>query len=214
MRELTSEEILALCPEVIHKRDIPTKNPGGRPRTGGGSRKVPYWHEKDRIRAASVYGVTGKITKVVEITGIPAETLRRWKQEPWWNEVIDRIKVEKDEDFDQRLTNIIERSMDEIEDRLENGDSVYDNKTGKILKKPMGGKEIGVLTSIAFDKRDLIRRKQKTQVEQQSTKELLQSIANTVRDFVKITNQKTIEGEVTHVQEEDPIESAASAETR
>lgn len=195
MRPLTTEEILATCPAIIRKSDIVLRKLGGRPATGGGSRKARWWSPKDRVRAASTYAIVANVPRVEEITGIPAETIRRWRTEDWWQLVIDRVRQEKDDEHDKDLTEVIDSSIQVVKDRLINGDTVV-TKSGDLVKKPIGGKEAGVILSIAADKRDLLRRKQKTQIEQQSTQQLLQQIASTVRDFVKLTNQKTIEGEL------------------
>ena len=184
MRVPTTEEILAACPAIIKQDSIPTKNVGGAPRSGGGSRKVPYYNEQDRIKAASVYAVVGNANTVEKITGIPAETVRYWRTLEWWDQVVDRVQIEKDDEHDVKLTELIDNILPQIKDRVDNGDYVI-TKTGKEVRKPMGGKELGVSLSIIADKRDLLRRKQKTNTEIQSTKELLQQIASAVRGFVK-----------------------------
>lgn len=212
MRPYTTEEILAQCPAIIKKQDIVLRKVGGRPETGGGSRKAKWYSPKERIKAASVYAMVGTAARTSEITGIPAETISRWRTEDWWPQVIDRVRQEKDDEHDKVLTDIMDHSLEHIKDRLENGDTVV-TKTGQLVKKPMGGKEIGVILSIAADKRDLLRRKQKTTVEQQSTQQLLQQIANTVRDFAKLTQQKTIEGEVL-AKETDPVAEPNETESR
>jgi hypothetical protein len=210
LRPLTSEEILAKCPAIIRKSDIVLRKLGGKPRTGGGSRKSTWWRPEDRIRAASVYAVVANVSRVEEITGVPQETIRRWRTEDWWQQVIDRVRQEKDDEADKNLTEIIDTSLEVVKDRLVNGDTVV-TKSGDLVTKPIGGKEAGVILSIAVDKRDMLRRKQKSQVEQQSTQQLLQNIANTVRDFIAKTDQKTIEGEVI-AKETNTV--AASDETK
>ena len=213
MRVPTTEEILVACPEIIKMNSIPLKNLGGHPRTGGGSRKVPYYNEQDRIKAASTYAVVGNANEVERITGIPSETVRYWRTQEWWDKVVERVQIEKDDEHDVKLTEIIDKILPQINDRVEKGDFIVD-KYGKMHRKPMGGKELGVSLSIVADKRDLLRRKQKTNVETQSTKELLQNIANTVRDFVKNTQIKTIEGEVIHAQEANPVPASDKAQSR
>lgn len=197
MRKQTSKEILDKCPEVIHPSSLSIDN-RGRPRTGGGSRKVAWYYEKDKINAAALYAIHTNFPKVSEMTNIPVETLRSWRGEEWWHEVVSRVKIEKDDEHDKKFTDIMDKSLEAINERLDGGDTLINTKTGERFRKPMGGKEIGVLLSIVADKRDLIRRKAKTNVEAQSTKDLLQQIASTVRDFVK-KQPKVIEGEVLDV---------------
>lgn len=167
------------------------------------------WHsEDDRIRAASVYAVTGNAQRTAEITGIPAGTIRQWKTQNWWPQVIDRVRTEHDDEVDAKISKIIDQTLTQIEDRVENGDYVINMKTGEVLKEraPMKGKDVAVVTSIMMDKRDLIRRKEKTNIEQQSTQQLIKGL---LEEFRKFTGQKTVEGEVlnkdvTDIEEEKP----------
>lgn len=212
MRPLTSDEILAQCPSIIRKSDIVLRRLGGRPPTGGGSRKAHWWSPKDRIKAASTYAIVANVPRVEEITGIPQETIRRWRTEDWWQQVVDRVRQEKDDETDKNLTEIIDKSAEIVKDRLVNGDTVI-LKDGTKVSKPVAAKETAVILSIAADKRDLLRRKQKTAIEQQSTKQLLDQIASTVREFIKKTDQKTIEGEVL-AKETNPMAESNEAESR
>ena len=203
MRAPTSEEILDKCPDEIPASSIPTKNVGGRPRTGKGAK----WHsEQDRIKAATTYAITGKATEVERITGIPAGTIRQWKTQEWWPQIIDRVKQEADDALDVKFTKIVDDTVEAIQDRIAKGDYVYDNKTGTVIRKPMGGKELAVVTSIFVDKRELLRRKEQTHIEQASVKQLLTQVAESFKQLAKKQNEKVIEGEI--IQNEDQTDES------
>lgn len=209
MRDPTTEEILNKCPEVIDIADIPLVAKGGRPVTGGGSRKRKWYSEEDRIKAATIYAVTGNSRRVEEITKIPSTTIRQWKMQPWWPQVIERIRQEADDELDSKFTKVIDSTIDQINDRLEKGDYIYNPRTGELVRKPMGGKEIAVVTSIMMDKRDLIRKSVKQDRTQATIVDRLEKLAD---EFKKFTGMKTIEGEASQVVAEDAVileESAA-----
>jgi hypothetical protein len=195
MRSPTDEEILAKCPDEIDADTVRLNARNGRPRTGMAA-KNKWWSEDDRIRAASVYAITGNAQRTSEITKIPAGTIRQWKTQQWWPQVLDRVRTEHDDELDAKISKVIEKTLNQVEDRVDNGDWVYDSRApeGQQLKRvPMKGKEIAVTTSIMFDKRDLIRRKEKSVVEGQSTQQLLKGLLD---EFRKFTGQKTVEGVV------------------
>ena len=196
MREPTTTEIMALVPEVIEKTDIKLKKSANPKNTHGKANANGWRSEKDRIRAATVYAVTGSAVQTSEITGIPAGTIRQWKTHDWWPQIIDRIRQEKDDELDVKFTEIVDKTINQINDRIEKGDFVYNVKTGEIVRKPMGGKELGVVTSIFVDKRELLRGKRKIHTDQQSIKDKLDSIAKMLRMKEPIT----IEGEITDVE--------------
>jgi len=198
MRSPTTDEIMAACPETIQKKDIPTVNKGGRPRKGSPNAKRKWFSEEDRIRVATVYAATGSAVKTSEITGIKAGTIRQWRMQEWWPQVIERIQSETDDELDVEFTKVVKKSLSEINERIDNGDWFFDQKEGKLERVPIKGKDLGVLVSIAMEKRDLIRRKGKNAIEQASTRELLQGIATEVRKFTE-SKTHTIEGEIIDV---------------
>jgi hypothetical protein len=203
MRNPTDEEIINKCPEVIDKSKVSTDKRHHRMveknKRGGGNRKTKWHSEEDRIRVASVYAVTGSAKTTSEITGIPQGTIRQWKTQPWWPEIISRVRQEHDDEIDVKITKIIDKTLNQVQDRLENGD-MYVLRDGTMVNKPMGGKEIAVVASIMFDKRDMIRRKEKGHIAEQSTKQVLTELLN---EFRRFTSQKTVEGEVLEREVED-----------
>lgn len=206
MRAPTTEEILAKTPEIIEKKNIPTINKGGRPKRYGHD-KHKWYSEEDRIKAATVYSVTGKAVEVERITGIPAYIIRKWKTLEWWPQIIDRVRQEKDDELDSKFTEIVDKTVGVINDRLENGDYVYDNKTGQVIRKPIDGKSAAVITSIFVDKRELLRRKETTNIVQASIQERLERIAKDVR---KLAGKPPSDGDIIDV---DPVlETTENAE--
>jgi len=199
MRNPTTDEILAKTPLVIPSSTIPTKRKGGRPKFHGPAKRV--WHsEEDRIKAATVYAVCGSAAETGRITGIPAEVIRQWKTKEWWPQIIDRIRQEKDDELDVKFTQIVDKTVDQLNDRLEKGDYVYDNHSGELIRQPIKGKDLGVLTSIYVDKRELLRRKEKVSMDQASMKDRLDRIADDVRRLAA-GSSKIIEGEVVVIPE-------------
>lgn len=188
MRQLTTEEIMAKCPDVI------TIKPGqkvynvahrGRPRTGGGSRKAKWWNENDRIKAAVCYALTGNAKRVEEITRIPAGTIRQWKTQPWWPQIIDRIRQEHDDELDVKFTGIIDKTIGVINDRLEKGDFVYDTRNETLVRKPVGARDTALIASTFIDKRALIREKRKVHSEESAVMDRLKKLAREFEGFVK-----------------------------
>lgn len=201
MRAPTTEEILAKCPGEIPVKTIPLVNQGGRPRRYG--HKKHKWHsEEDRIKAATVYAITGNSKRVEEITSIPSYVVRRWKTEPWWSQVIDRIRQEADDELDVKFTGIIDQTIDVINDRLANGDYIYDMRNQQMIRRPVSGKETAVITSIFMDKRNMIREKKKVHAESEAVMDRLKKLATEFTSFVKAKDVTKESNEIKEEEEE------------
>lgn len=195
MRPLTSQEILDKCPEEIPAESIRLKKtPGPKPFKGGGiNRKAKWWSEDDRIKAATVYAMTGNASRVEEITGVPAGTIRQWKTQEWWPQIIDRIRYEKDDELDVKFTGIIDKAVDLVNDRLENGDIVLDVNTGKTYKRQIPGREAAGIVATFIDRRTALRDQVGRKADEAGILDRLKKLAS---EFEKFTKSKTIEGEV------------------
>ena len=207
----SSEEILAACPEEIPSSAISLSGASDNKRRQlikkykDKGRKYKWWTQDDRIRAATVYAMTGSSKKVEDITAIPSSTVRAWRTEDWWPQIIDRIRQEGDDQIDVKLTGLIDKVTDEINERLDKGDFVYDTKRGELVRKKIGGKELSVMTSIFVDKRALLRKKPKMMGETATVNERLKKLAD---EFSKFIKAKTIDPqEITDVEEATPVQS-------
>lgn len=206
--EPSSDQILEVCPDVIDKSEIPTINKGGVNQSAkvrqykGGS---PWYDEKTRIKAACVYAVTGSAAETGRILGVKSGTIRQWRLQPWWPQVIERIRSEHDDELDVRFTQVIDKTVTELNDRLEHGDYIFDVKEGILRRKPMGGKEVAVVTSIMMDKRSLLRERKKVRTEETAVMDRLKNLAKEFEKFVKakdITPEKIVVEDVEEIKEE------------
>jgi len=102
------------------------------------SEKYP-WEKK--MEVVSRYMLLGNMRLISEQTQIPYETLISWKGQSWWPELVDTLKRQKKNKTNESLTEIIEQSVEVMKDRLENGDFVLNNKTGEVIRKPVGIRE-------------------------------------------------------------------------
>jgi hypothetical protein len=157
-----------------------------------------WWPEEAKEMAVAHFALTGNIRRVAEITTIPEYTLRGWKKEPWWQEMLDRVRIEGDEERDSKFSKIIDKAMDEINDRLENGDFILEAKTGQLKRKPISARDATIVTSTMIDKRQLLRGQPTSRSERVSTKDTLNALAEQFMKFAKATEVK---GEIVYAEE-------------
>lgn len=113
------------------RKDAKTK---GR-RAVGDRRK--YWSDSQKIEAVQTYLILGSLKLVSGALKIPFDTLKVWKASEWWKTMIEELQCQEDLQLSARLKKIVSKSYDVIEDRLDNGDFVYDQKSGTMRRKPV-----------------------------------------------------------------------------
>lgn len=161
-----------------------------------------WWPDTKKIEAATLYVVLRDFKKVSQLTGIPHKTIELWVVEPWWSEVISRTIKLKNEELDGKITEALDKGLDIVLDRLENGEIFVDRKTGEHRRVPMSTKNTTLGIDILFDKRQLLRGEATTRSETITQEQRLIALKD---QFEKLAKSKginiksePIEGEITN----------------
>lgn len=149
----------------------------GRPKKGTKGVQHGWYTDAKKIEVVTAYLVLGKSNLVEAATGVSQGTVRVWKQQPWWAEMVNSIQTESDQELDAKLAKRIEKVLDIVNDRLEKGDFMYDPKTGAFIRKPVNLKDSWRVGSEMVDKRWLIRKLPKEQGSQEAIGDILKDLA-------------------------------------
>ena len=160
-----------------------------------------WWSEAKRLEVVTTYLVLGKIPFVSATTGVPAGTIRQWRTQPWWKEIEISVQTDGDIELDAKLAKRVDKALDLVMDRLENGDYLYDPKTSEFIRKPVNMKDTWKVSTEMIDKRLLLRKQPKDQTNQEAVGDILKNLA---KEFASMAMKKVKE----HVQEPIPQESS------
>ena len=150
--------------------------------------------EKQRLQAVNAYVVLGKVTLVAATTGIPEDTLRKWKASDWWKEAEDEIRRSNKIQLSGRLQTVVQRTLAELEDRVANGDFFFNPKTGKWDRKPISAVQANRVVNDLIDKSMVL---EKTALEEKVTEEGLDlRLQKLKEEMIRFAKAKTIEGEI------------------
>lgn len=163
-----------------------------------------FFDQETKTDAATLYCVYGDIFEVSKLTSVPITFLKQWKEEAWWVEIQKRVFVEQNDKLSARISQVLEKSIDQITDRLENGDQTYNPKTGEITRKPVEAK---VLTSL-FESLSHQRRITRGEPTAISAKISVDSrLERLEKAFIQYSQMKTIEGELVDAKQDNSSSS-------
>lgn len=163
------------------------------------------WPEKKRIEAITTYLATGNMSLTSKIINVPRDTLNKWKASPWWQEHLENLKDEDTIQLDKKLAKVVDKSLEAVNDRIENGDYQYDSKTGKLIRVPARLRDLHLVSKDMIDRRTIIQKlnTQKQEVRTHvSTEDRLLKLAETFAQLALGQKPKE-EKEVTTVYEGD-----------
>lgn len=99
------------------------------------------WSDKQKMEAIQSWLVLGNLAMVSRLLGIPEVTIRSWKAASWWNDAVNELRSQEKIVLSNKLKAIVNASLAVVEDRLSNGDYMFDQKTGQTIRKPVNMKD-------------------------------------------------------------------------
>lgn len=154
-------------------------------------KRKAHWSDSQKLEAIQTFLILGSLKMTSAALSIPYKTLQIWKASEWWKTMIEEMRVQEDLQLSQRLKKIIAKSYDVLEDRLEHGDFVYDQKTGEMRRKPVSMKDTHrVAVDLVQQRQELVDRHlgEKTVTEDKIEK----TLANLADQFAKIASQVNV----------------------
>ena len=149
-----------------------------------------WWREDQKIDAVAKYLVMGNLVEVGRDTGIPEDTLRKWKATDWWKETEVSLRKESHQGLSGKLGKILDKSLAQVEDRLDNGDYVYDPKSGSIKRIGVKASVANQITKDAIDRKVLLDKI--AAKDERSAEKILDRLSALKQEFLNFAKAKTI----------------------
>ena len=128
------------------------------PRKPGIRNSGKRFSEEEKVEAIAAYIAKGTYEGAADMLKINSSTIRSWRDNnpDWWD-----TKAQEILDFDRearmaRFAEIVDGGTKEILDRIQNGDSRFDSKSGEIHKVPVSCRDLVIATGTALDKHRLL----------------------------------------------------------
>lgn len=110
----------------------------------------------DRLNAALCWLISGDDYEASKLSGIPRETIRDWRNQVFWEDLMYQARKIRQGELEAKFTKIIHKAVDEVADRLENGDVVI-SKTGEPVQKKVSARDAAWIYAVTTDKRAVMR---------------------------------------------------------
>lgn len=139
---------------------------------------VRHWHSDSvKIEAVKLWLVVGNLTVVAASLNLPYPTVRQWRYTKWWEELVQEIRTEKTLQLSNKLKTIAEKALDLTLDRLENGDWIYDQKSGQLRRKPVVMRDAMQVANSYLDRHSKLDEKPHQEEAQQQVQDRLLALA-------------------------------------
>jgi hypothetical protein len=161
-----------------------------------------HWSPLQKENAVAKWLILGNIMEVQRQTGIPEITLRKWKAQDWWLEKEKELRKQANTELEGKLGRVLDKSLEQTMDRLENGDIFYNQKSGKFERVPVKAVVANQINKTMLDKKFLLEKiNNQTENTQEAIVDRLEAIKKEFFAMAKKRTEPSTIIDVTPIQE-------------
>lgn len=164
------------------------------------ARRGDAWSDQKRVEVATAHVMGLKAPMIEVATGVPAQTVRHWRMQDWFKEIVDEIQREEDHEVDAKLTKLMNKALDNVMDRLDNGEFFWNPKAKEWQRRPVNMRDAAKVMEGSFDKRNLLRGKPTTISGKQE--QISDRLLKLAAEFARFAVAKEVKGELINASED------------
>ena len=146
--------------------------------------------KEQKIEAVTLFCQGYSLNEISRALDIPPTTMKNWRERStWWDDIALKNKKDKQVELDNKLTETIHKTIDQLNDRLNNGDEKQ-SRSGELQRVPLSGRDLASILATLYEKRALIRG-EATSIKTESTT-TLQSLEDKFKSFALQLKEKDI----------------------
>lgn len=171
---------------------------GNKQKYAVGRMKKPHkkncmWSAEKKIEVVTKYLAIGNLREVSENTGVSYTLIRQWRGEDWWKEIEEEIRNSRHLEVDTKLSRIVDKSLELLQDRLVNGDFVLNQKTGEVHRKPVSIRDANKIAGDMLA-RQAANEKLAKEVKDTNQRQTIQDqLAHLAQEFAKFNGKAPIQ---------------------
>jgi hypothetical protein len=171
------------------KRKMGKAAPGTRTKKDNPIVLKRFTHEQ-KLQAVTTYSLLGNMVETSRVTGIGLMTLKMWKRSPWFKDMLNEVRKEDIEQCGAKMQRIIHKAIAVVEERVEKGNYVFDQKTGLMQRIPVNVKDALKVTTEMMDRHEKIFSNPKTKDLEEAIDARLSRLAEEFSRFAKAKEVK------------------------
>jgi hypothetical protein len=156
------------------------------------------WDDKKRLEVLQSYILLANLRQAAALNGVPEITAKKWKLTQWWKETEDELRRSSKLQLSNKLTELVNKSLGIIADRLENGDFVFNPRTGQFIRKGVSAEHANKIATQLIDRTLAVEKSATT--ERVSDEGLDARLMKLREEMLRFAKAKVIVGEVIDVE--------------
>lgn len=165
--------------------------------------KNASWPVEKKIEAVTTWLALGNLRQVAAVTGVSYGMIKQWRIQPWWKELEAEVVASRRIQSGTKLSKIVDKSLDVIDDRLDNGDFVYNSKSGEVHRKPVSLRDATTAANALMQRAAIIEKLNKDEQVVEATLTIQEQLANLALEFAKMNKRDNSKAETIKFKEDN-----------
>lgn len=161
------------------------------------------WPVEKKIEAVTTWLALGNLRQVAAVTGVSYGMIKQWRIQPWWKELEAEVVASRRIASATKLSKIVDKSLDVIDDRLANGDFVYNSKSGEIHRKPVTLRDATTAANALMQRAAIIEKMNKDEQVVEATVTIQEQLQNLALEFAKMNKRDNSKAETIEFKEHE-----------
>lgn len=145
-----------------------------------------------RLEAVTLYMACGNMRQVEAVTGISYSNLRAWRDQDWWKEMEIEIKAARKSAVATKLNKIVDKALNMVEDRVDNGDWKYNRESQEFERVPLSALTVNKIAVDLLQRGESIEKLQQETVTVQNQQTIQDTLKMLAAEFASFNKARTV----------------------
>ncbi len=151
--------------------------------------KNAVWKPEKKIEAVTTYLALGSLKQTAAVTGVSHSLIKQWHGQAWWRDLENEIVASRRVASANKLSKIVDKSLDVIDDRLDNGDFAYNSKSGEVYRKPVTLRDATTAANALMQRAAIIEKMNKDEQVVEATQTIQEQLVSLAAEFAKMNKR-------------------------
>jgi len=153
------------------------------------------WPIETKFQAVENWLLYGNLRLTAEMTGVGYSLLKQWKTQEWWQDLEREIQAGARIKQTGNISKIVDKGLEVIADRLENGEVVLDQKTGDLVRRPVALRDAATATSNLMQRQSVLEKQIADETVTKSNQTIQEQLQFLAQEFAKFNNRSKLQAE-------------------
>lgn len=160
--------------------------------------KNQKYTDEFKYKTVVLYSQVGSLKAIGLTLGIPYQTLKDWHATDWWKSVEDDIVSQKKAKLSGQIEKVREKAVNVVEDRLDNGDFFYDQKSGELIRRPVSADSASRILNSTLQTSVRLEELRQNEKRIETAEKTQDRLAKLKEEFARFAKATQIEGKAYH----------------